>query len=73
MPTIIRITSQRDGFRRCGIAHPATPTDHPADRFTPEELARLQAEPMLRVELIEEPDPAGAGEPPAKAGRKAEK
>ncbi|WP_085211635.1 HI1506-related protein [Methylomagnum ishizawai] len=53
----IRITSKRDGFRRCGVAHPATPTEYPADRFTNEQIARLRAEPMLFVEII--PDEAG--------------
>jgi hypothetical protein len=46
---MIRITSKREGFRRCGVAHSATPTDWPADRWSPEQRARLQAEPMLIV------------------------
>jgi hypothetical protein len=52
----LRITSKRDGFRRCGVAHSATPTEHPAGRFTEEEVERLKAEPMLIVEEI--PDEA---------------
>lgn len=55
---MIRITSQREGFRRAGIAHPAAATDHPDDAFTAEQLAALQAEPMLTVEIIE--DKAGS-------------
>ena len=31
------ITSKKDGFRRCGVAHPSTPTEHPDDAFTPEQ------------------------------------
>ncbi|HWO99198.1 MAG TPA: HI1506-related protein [Methylococcus sp.] len=51
---MIRITSKRHGFRRCGVAHPAAPTEYPDDRFTEEELARLQAEPMLTVEVFQD-------------------
>lgn len=48
----IRITAKQDGFRRCGIAHPATPIEHPASRFPEGDLARLEAEPMLIVERV---------------------
>mgnify|MGYP006303624231 CR=1 FL=1 len=58
---MIRITSKRNGFRRCGVAHPATPTDYTDDRFTPKELERLRAEPMLVVEELDG-DPAGGGQ-----------
>ena len=50
---IVRIKSARDGYRRCGVAHPKAATDHPADRFSAEELERLQADPVLSVELVE--------------------
>ena len=53
----IRVTSKRNGFYRCGIPHPAEPVDHADDRFTEEELERLQAEPMLVVEVIDGEDP----------------
>lgn len=46
---MIIITSKQDGFRRCGIAHPATPVEYPDDRFTEEELAELSSEPKLVV------------------------
>lgn len=49
---MIRITSKKDGFRRCGISHPAKPTDYPADRFDADQLAALTAEPMLMVENL---------------------
>jgi len=55
----IRIIAKRDGFRRCGIAHPETPTLYDADEFSAEEVARLGAEPMLVVDLV---DVDGAGE-----------
>lgn len=50
--TSIRIASKRPGFRRCNVDHPKAPTIHPADRFSPDELERLLAEPMLTVELV---------------------
>lgn len=52
---MIRITSKKDGFRRCGVAHPAAPTDHPNQAFTPEQLAVLGAEPMLVVQRLADP------------------
>jgi hypothetical protein len=71
---IIRITSKLDGFRRCGIGHPKAATDHPADRFTEAELERLQADPVLTVELLdgELPDPgAGGGSTSTEPGKEA--
>lgn len=55
---MIRISSKREGFRRCGIAHTVTPVDYPDDRWSPAELAQLKAEPMLTVEVITPPPPA---------------
>ena len=55
----IRITSKRDGFRRCGIAHTGTEV-YPDDRFTPAELAALQAESLLVVDILREPAPGKA-------------
>ena len=49
---MIIITSDKDGFRRCGVAHSSARTEWPDDHFTDDELARLQAEPMLSVEVI---------------------
>ncbi len=69
---MIRITAKRDGFRRCGVAHPARPTDHPDDRFTEEQLAVMQAEPGLVVVIL--PDSVDESDPtvktPAKGTRK---
>ncbi|KJV26911.1 hypothetical protein VI06_16225 [Aquitalea magnusonii] len=53
---MIRITARDDGFRRAGMAHSATPTEHPDETFTPEQLQELKAEPLLVVEVL--PDPA---------------
>jgi hypothetical protein len=47
---MIRIKSEKAGFRRCGIAHPAQWVEYPDGRFSPEELKTLEAEPMLQVE-----------------------
>lgn len=51
---MVRITSKLDGFRRAGVAHPATPTEYQDDAFSEEQLAALKAEPMLTVELVSE-------------------
>jgi hypothetical protein len=55
---MIIITAKRDGFRRCGIAHRATPIEYPDEAFTPAQLVLLRAEPMLDVQHIEEAAPA---------------
>jgi hypothetical protein len=71
---IVRIKSKRPVYRRCGIAHTKAATDHPADRFTEAELERLQADPVLTVELLdgELPDPdAGGGSTSADPGKDA--
>ncbi|WP_319543161.1 HI1506-related protein [uncultured Pseudodesulfovibrio sp.] len=50
---MIRIRSHEDGFRRAGMAHPATWKEYPDDTFTEKQLATLKAEPMLQVEEVE--------------------
>jgi hypothetical protein len=55
MPVII--TAKRDGFRRCGLAHPASPVEHKDGAFTAEQLAILKAEPMLVVQEMAKTDP----------------
>lgn len=59
---MIIITSKRDGFRRCGIAHPALPTEHPDDAFTAAELKILKADPLLTVEIRKNEKPQGKKE-----------
>lgn len=51
---MITITSKRDGFRRCGKAHAARPTEYPDSAFSKKDLAILQAEPMLVVVVTED-------------------
>ena len=46
---MITIASKKDGFRRCGVAHPKKETGYPNDHFTEDELAILRLEPMLTV------------------------
>ena len=60
---MIVITSKREGFRRCGVAHAAGPTQWPDDRWTEAELDALMAEPMLTVDWVEN-QPAGDATPP---------
>lgn len=59
---MIRITSKQEGFRRCGVSHPAAPTEHADDAFTSAQLKQLQAEPMLVVEIIGESSGSQGGE-----------
>ncbi len=55
---MIRITSKQEGFRRAGMAHTVSPREYPNDKFSPDQLKALKAEPMLLVAEI--PDqPAG--------------
>lgn len=51
---MIRISSKQDGFRRCGVAHPRQATEYPDKHFSRDQLEILQAEPMLKVEVITE-------------------
>ncbi|MDZ4042909.1 MAG: HI1506-related protein [Eubacteriales bacterium] len=60
MPAI-KIISKKDGFRRCGVAHPAAPVIYPDGTFSKDQVKDLKAEPMLIVEEVKEPKPkAGA-------------
>jgi hypothetical protein len=52
---MITITSKQDMFRRCGIAHPARPTEYPDDAFSPDQLEILRAEPMLTIVVTTDP------------------
>lgn len=48
---VLRISAKlRNGFRRCGVHHPAAAVDHPEGRFSAAEIERLKAEPNLVVE-----------------------
>ncbi|WP_089083905.1 HI1506-related protein [Aquitalea magnusonii] len=58
---MIRITARDDGFRRAGMAHSATPTEHPDETFTPEQLQELKAEPLLLVEVLPDPQAETTG------------
>lgn len=46
---MIRIQSRKPGFRRCGIAHPKEPVEYSNDHFIEDEVAILEAEPVLIV------------------------
>ena len=85
MPTHLRITAKRAGFRRAGRAWPDTPTEVAVADFTEEQLEQLAAEPMLIIQPFEgddpaadakqadaeEPAPQGRAKPPAKPAGKA--
>ena len=56
---MIRISSRKEGFRRCGVAHPKGVVDYPDGQWTEEQLAALRAEPMLVVTSITTGDAGG--------------
>jgi hypothetical protein len=60
---MIRIKSKQNGFRRAGVAHSDQWVEYPEGRFNAEQLAALQAEPMLTVEVVipEKKDNSGSG------------
>ena len=64
---VIKIRSQREGFRRCGIAHSTEWTEYPAGKFNKKELSRLKNEPMLWVEE-EDQKPPKPKDPPKGSG-----
>lgn len=49
----LRIIALKDGFRRAGIAHSTTPTDHLLSDFNKEQIAALRAEKNLVVQDVE--------------------
>jgi len=51
---MIRITSKKDGFRRCGIAHTLAAIDYPNDQFSEEQIKQLLTEPNLVVEVFDD-------------------
>lgn len=55
----VRITAKAAGFRRAGMAHPAEPVTHEPGAFDADQLAALEAEPMLVVERIGEAPTGG--------------
>ncbi|MCL6612624.1 MAG: hypothetical protein K6T66_13905 [Peptococcaceae bacterium] len=61
----LKIISLKDGFRRCGIEHPAKPVIYPEGTFTKEQVKKLKAEPMLIVEEVEAAKKKGSNDPPA--------
>jgi hypothetical protein len=71
---MITITSQKEGFRRCGVVHSVAFKAYPNDHFSPEELAALKAEPMLKVVVTEEkPEEKGSVKQPAGKAKKGAK
>ena len=67
---MIRITSKRHNFRRCGVAHPKGPVDYSIDKFSGEELDILDAEPMLTVEAIQKDEKKAPGPKPKANAKK---
>lgn len=65
---MIQIVCKRPGFRRAGIAHPASAV-YPTDKFTAEQLKALKAEPMLIVTEVPDKVEDTKGDKPS--GKKA--
>lgn len=59
----ITIRSTREGFWRCGIKHSLEARDYPNDAFSPDDLERLMAEPMLVVIVTQGADEAKVFDP----------
>lgn len=51
LPTVMRITSKVEGFRRAGMAHPKATVDHPIGTFDADQTEQLLGEPNLKVEF----------------------
>ena len=66
---VVRVhNAHRHNYRRGGKAHPLGTTDHPADAFTADQLAAVQADPRLSVSVVDKPaDPPSAAAPAAGA------
>ena len=47
---MIKITSMKDSFRRCGVAHTKKPQTYDDKRFSAKEIKILESETMLKVE-----------------------
>lgn len=58
----LRITPKRAGWRRAGRAWPSTPTDVAAGSLSAQQVAQVQADPMLVVEEIPVPQVTTAAE-----------
>ena len=56
---MIKITSKKEGFRRCGIAHSAKGKFYGDDRFTAAELKILKADTTLIVEAVKKAKDGG--------------
>ncbi len=52
MPSLLRVNSLTDGFRRAGIRHPFGVSDYPLDHFDPAQIEIMLDEPALIVELV---------------------
>ena len=52
---MISITSKREGFRRCGVAHTKKPVEYPDNKFSEKEITIMEADPMLVVKYADDP------------------
>lgn len=59
---MIKISSKKEGFRRCGVAHPKGVVEYADDHWSKEQLRILTAEPNLTV-IIEDESKNPTGQP----------
>jgi hypothetical protein len=67
---MIVIKSKVDGFRRCGVAHSVAATSYEDGHYSKSELDALQAEPLLEVEVVKDPNGRQTKAATAKAVKK---
>lgn len=53
----VRIAAHRSSRWRCGVQHRDRSRDWPAGHWSPEELERLEADPLITVTRLDEPGP----------------
>lgn len=61
MAKIVIITAKRNGYRRCGMAHPDHAVEYPASKFTAAELKILKADSGLVVQEADDGKTAKSG------------
>ena len=70
---VLRVVSQREGFRRAGYTFGRTPVDVPVDELTKDERAAIENDPSLVSMEVDKPDAEakdGADTSGAKSGKK---
>ena len=59
---VLRVKAHKDGYRRAGLAHTKAGVDHPAGALSPGQVAVLQADPNIKLQVVDAPKGAGAAD-----------